>query len=192
MIENTVKSELYRIVDVEEQDGILYKMTGIPYDCNKYAFVDGNSALGSSTEAGLRQHLQSDAIPLVIDEAENANAFTDENRIQGILELARLSSSETDGAKTFKGSSSGASNEYQIRSAFLLSSITSSLKQGSDKTRFALLQLQGHETTDITDHWKELKPRLAKVNTEMGRRLLARTVQLLPTIRKNVETWKRS
>jgi putative DNA primase/helicase len=146
-------------------------------------------ALGSSTEAGLRQHLQSDAIPLVIDEAENANAFTDENRIQGILELARLSSSETDGAKTFKGSSSGASNEYQIRSAFLLSSITSSLKQGSDKTRFALLQLQGHETTDIADHWKDLKPRLAKVNTEMGRRLLARSVQLLPTIRKNVETF---
>ena len=43
LIENTVKSELYRIVDVEEQDGILYKMTGIPYNCNKYDFVDGKN-----------------------------------------------------------------------------------------------------------------------------------------------------
>ena len=43
LIENTVKSQLYRIVDVEEQDGILYKMTGIPYNCNKYNFVDGKN-----------------------------------------------------------------------------------------------------------------------------------------------------
>lgn len=151
-------------------------------------------ALGASTEAGLRQHLSCDAIPLIIDEAENADAFRDEHRIQGIMELARLSSSET-GAKTFKGSAQGSANEYMIRSAFLLSSITSSLKQGSDKSRFALLQLQGEESenpeaySSASKQWETLKGRLSKIDTEVGRRLVARTVSLLPALRKNVEVF---
>ena len=98
------------------------------------------SVLGASTEAGLRQHLGSDAIPVLMDEAEQAQA-RDEERLQAVMELARASSSET-GAKTLKGTASGTGQEYLIRSMFLLSSITSSLKQGSDKSRFALLQLR--------------------------------------------------
>lgn len=151
-------------------------------------------ALGSSTEAGLRQMLGSDAIPLIIDEAENADTFRDEHRIQGIMELARLSSSET-GAKTYKGSAAGSATEYMIRSAFLLSSITSSLKQGSDKSRFALLQLQGDDSENpeaysrSSEQWEALKARLAKIDLEVGRRLVARTVSLLPALRKNVETF---
>ena len=44
LIENNIKSELYRVVDLEEQDGILYKVTGIPYNCQKYNFIDGNNS----------------------------------------------------------------------------------------------------------------------------------------------------
>ena len=40
LIENNIQSQLFRIVDVEEQDGILYKMTGIPYKFEKYANID--------------------------------------------------------------------------------------------------------------------------------------------------------
>ena len=71
LIEDVIKSKLYRIVDVEEQDEILYKMTGIPYDCNKYAFVDGNSALGSSTDS-----LQNPVFPI-------------DNRVTSILDVDR-------------------------------------------------------------------------------------------------------
>ena len=39
VIENNVQSQLYRIVDVEEQ-GVLYKFTGVPYDAAKYDFID--------------------------------------------------------------------------------------------------------------------------------------------------------
>ena len=39
VIENNIQSQLYRIVDVEEQ-GVLYKFTGIPYDSAKYDFID--------------------------------------------------------------------------------------------------------------------------------------------------------
>ena len=51
LIENNIKSALYRIVDIEEQDGILYKVTGIPYNCEKYNFIDGNDATISNIDS---------------------------------------------------------------------------------------------------------------------------------------------
>ena len=149
------------------------------------------SVLGSSTEAGLRQNLGSDAIPVMMDEAEQAQA-KDEERLQAVMELARASSSET-GAKTLKGTAGGTGQEYLIRSMFLLSSITSSLKQGSDKSRFALLQLRNpcndtpEEVALRQEQWNELRQRLDKITPEMGRRLIARTVKRLPQLLREVE-----
>ena len=51
LIENTIQSQLYRIVDLEEQDGILYKVTGIPYNCEKYNFIDGNNSTISTIDS---------------------------------------------------------------------------------------------------------------------------------------------
>lgn len=149
------------------------------------------SVLGASTEAGLRQHLGSDAIPVLMDEAEQAQA-RDEERLQAIMELARASSSET-GAKTLKGTASGTGQEYLIRSMFLLSSITSSLKQGSDKSRFALLQLRNPandtpaEQVEHAESWEILRQRLAKIDANTGKRLIARTVQRLPMLLREVQ-----
>ena len=149
------------------------------------------SVLGASTEAGLRQHLSSDAIPVLMDEAEQAQA-RDEERLQSVMELARASSSET-GAKTLKGTASGTGQEYLIRSMFLLSSITSSLKQGSDKSRFALLQLANpaNDTAeDMVAHearWQKLRERLARISAGTGRRLIARTVKRLPILLRECE-----
>jgi putative DNA primase/helicase len=148
------------------------------------------SVLGASTEAGLRQHLGSDAIPVLMDEAEQAQA-RDEERLQAVMELARASSSET-GAKTLKGTASGTGQEYLIRSMFLLSSITSSLKQGSDKSRFALLQLRNPandtpaEQVEHAKAWEQLRRDLADIDANTGKRLIARTVKRLPTLLREV------
>jgi putative DNA primase/helicase len=149
------------------------------------------SVLGASTEAGLRQHLGSDAIPVLMDEAEQAQA-RDEERLQAVMELARASSSET-GAKTLKGTASGTGQEYLIRSMFLLSSITSSLKQGSDKSRFALLQLRNPANDTPTEQlahsvaWEDLRKRLSNIDTKTGQRLIARTVKRLPMLLRECE-----
>jgi hypothetical protein len=148
------------------------------------------SVLGASTEAGLRQHLGSDAIPVLMDEAEQAQA-RDEERLQAVMELARASSSET-GAKTLKGTASGTGQEYLIRSMFLLSSITSSLKQGSDKSRFALLQLRNPandtpaEQVEHAKAWEQLRRDLSNIDANTGKRLIARTVKRLPALLREV------
>ena len=148
------------------------------------------SVLGASTEAGLRQHLGSDAIPVLMDEAEQAQAR------RGTLAsgdgAGQASSSET-GAKTLKGTASGTGQEYLIRSMFLLSSITSSLKQGSDKSRSALLQLRNPandtpaEQVEHAKAWDQLRRELSNIDANTGKRPIARTVKRLPVLLREVE-----
>lgn len=148
---------------------------------------------GNTTEAGLRQTLRCDALPVVFDEAES-NEKADQIRMQNILALARVASSESH-ATMLKGSPGGDVTRFNIRSMFLMSSIATALKQGADRSRFAQLTLRS--PTDITKeqriaHWEQLDRDLDRyITDETGRRLIARTVSLIPTIRQSVRVFTR-
>ena len=141
---------------------------------------------GSTTEAALRQSICSDAVPVVFDEAES-NERPDQQRMQGILSLARVASSES-GASLLKGSPSGEVSRYRVRSMFLLSSIATALKQGADRSRFAQLTLRNPAELAKGEreiHWASLDRDLDRhISSELGRRLIARTVGLIPMIRQ--------
>ncbi|MCP9861127.1 MULTISPECIES: DUF6371 domain-containing protein, partial [unclassified Cyanobium] len=143
---------------------------------------------GATTEAGLRQTICSDAVPVVFDEAES-NEKGDQQRMQAILSLARVASSESS-AEMLKGSPSGDVSRYRVRSMFLMSSIATALKQGADKSRFAQLTLRsptemGPEEREA--HWQSLDRDLERyITPQLARRLIARTVSLIPVIRQSV------
>jgi hypothetical protein len=145
----------------------------------------GLFVLGNTTEAGIRQKLKSDALPVIFDEAES-NEKRDLDRMQNVLGLARSSSSEGRGT-TVKGSASSEAMMYNVRSMFMLSSINMSLKQGADRSRFSVLSLRVPDELDAegkATHWRDLKARLvATVNSDTGRRLVARMVNLIPEVR---------
>ena len=148
------------------------------------------AVVNSTTEAGIRQALRSDALPVVFDEAES-NEKSDQLRIQNILSLARVASSESH-AKTIKGSSTGEANRFHVRSMFMMSSISTSLKQGADRSRFAQLTLKNPGTiTDAdarTAHWKKLDQDLNKlITSKVGRGLIHRTINLIPAIRESAK-----
>lgn len=144
--------------------------------------------VGATTEAGLRQTICSDAVPVVFDEAES-NEKGDQQRMQAILSLARVASSESS-AEMLKGSPSGDVSRFRVRSMFLMSSIATALKQGADKSRFAQLTLRspnemGKEEREA--HWLNLDRDLEHhVTPDLARRLIARTVSLIPVIRQSV------
>lgn len=148
--------------------------------------------VGNTSEAGIRQTLKSDALPVVMDEAE-ANEKADQVRIQNILSLARVASSDSR-ASTVKGSTSGEATRFKVRSMFMLSSIATSLKQGADQRRFAVLALRPPHDTPEEDriaHWKSLDADLDKLITEdFARRLIARTVSLLPVVLESVKVFR--
>ena len=148
---------------------------------------------GNTTEAGLRQTLRSDALPVVFDEAES-NEKADQIRMQNILSLARVASSESH-ATMIKGSPGGDVTRFNIRSMFMMSSIATALKQGADRSRFAQLTLRS--PTEIPKeqriaHWDALDRDLDRlVNHQTALRLIRRTVDLIPVIRASIRVFSR-
>ena len=149
---------------------------------------------GNTSEAGLRQTLRADALPVVFDEAES-NERLDQQRMQSVLSLARVASTESR-AQTIKGTAEGDAQRYTIRSMFLMSSIATALKQGADKSRFAQLTLRNPNEMPKAErikHWEDLERDLDKHITEhIGQRLQARTISLIPIIRQSIKIFSRA
>jgi putative DNA primase/helicase len=143
---------------------------------------------GSTTEAGLRQSLKSDALPILFDEIESEDQ-TAQGRTTAVLELARMASS-SDGGDVIKGSSNQNARNYRIRSMFCLSSIGVSVYQESDRSRFAILHLAPvhKRTEEDEERFRRMNELAAEFDTLYVNRLFSRTVRLLPTIIENART----
>ena len=109
----------------------------------------------ATTEAGIRQSLRSDALPVIFDEAESEDK-KGQMRMQSILELARQASAET-GAGIIKGSASGKAQEYQIRSCFAFASIGVAAHQRADTSRITSLELRKDNTDGGQARFEQLK-----------------------------------
>ena len=141
--------------------------------------------VSESTEAGIRQLLGNDAMPVLFDEAEGEDKRATD-RIQRVLALARQASCET-GAKIAKGTVGGRALTFQIRSSFAMSSITASLKQEADRSRFCVLDV---DRSKYQDRFSELKEAVTRILTpEYSRRLFARAVSLADVIRDNASVF---
>ena len=154
----------------------------------------GLHVAGNTSEAGLRQTLRADALPVIFDEAES-NEKADQQRMQSILSLARVASSESH-AHLLKGSPAGDVTRFTIRSMFMMSSIATALKQGADRSRFAQLTLRNPTELpkdERTAHWEALDRDLDRfITVDSGRRLQARTTNLIATIRASVQVFTRA
>lgn len=149
-------------------------------------------AQGESTEAGIRQKLKGDARPVLMDEAES-NDEKSKARMEAILATIRQASTESE-AETLKGTVSGQSMRFCIRSMFCLASINTNLGNKADVDRLTKLVVRPPARDGSTEeHWKKLSEELYKISTDetLSSRLLARALKLLPNILKNVEVFAR-
>lgn len=147
-------------------------------------------AQGSSTEAGVRQELGSDAIPVLMDETES-NDKREKQRIEGLLALARQSSSESQ-ARTLKGTAVGTSMQYHIRSMFCFSSINTLLSKQADADRLTRLEIIPPHLR-LKDNWAELEEDFHFVNTQenLSSRMVTRALSMAATIIKTITVFKR-
>lgn len=148
----------------------------------------------TSTEAGIRQTLAGDALPVAIDEFEMDDK-RHQDRVQAILELARGSYSD-DGAKTAKGSAGGSAQLFVVRSMFVMASINVGIKAKADSNRIAVLAVRNPQKAEssterdaIAKEWADFQAALQFITPELGRRMLARTVSRLPLVRQNVRVF---
>lgn len=143
--------------------------------------------MGTSSEAGVRQKLDSDARPVLIDEFET-NSKEDAKRIENILTLIRQSSSES-GAEVARGTVSGQAMSFNIRSAFCLSSVGVNLHRQTDEDRITRLEMR----SDMDNDWEALEAELCAISQDktIAQRLFARALLMLPTIRATADVFTR-
>lgn len=135
----------------------------------------------NSTEAGIRQTLGPDTLPVLIDESEGE----DPRRRDGHLRLARLS---YDGTPTSRGTTGGKALSYAVRSSIALVGINASIPNPADRSRTVVV---GREQLPQAE-WGRVDQRLHELlTTQTGTRLLRRTVANLPTLLANVTTFRR-
>lgn len=143
---------------------------------------------GGTSEAGVRQALKSDSLPIIFDEFET-NGRKSAEHIQQCVELMRSAWSETRGF-IVKGSGNGTAVYYQPRFSAIVSSIRTNLVNDADRSRFTVVELRPHGGDMV--HWKELGDLLAKYDQVYIDRLFARTLKMLPIILQNFEALRRA
>jgi putative DNA primase/helicase len=144
--------------------------------------------LGGSTEAGLRQALKSDSVPIIFDEFET-NGPKSSEKIQECVELMRAAWSESSGVIA-KGSAGGNATYYQPRFSAIVSSIRVNLANDADRSRFTCIELAPHGSDP--DHWKKLSGLLAQYSDLYVSRLYRRTLGMIPTILGSYEVFRRA
>jgi putative DNA primase/helicase len=155
--------------------------------------IAGRSALqvqSATTEAGIRQALRSDALPIIFDEAESENRKGQE-RMQSILEFARACSSDTE-AIIAKGTASGGGMRFKPRACICFASIGVAAVQAADTSRIASLELKRRGA----DFQVAFDRTLALWNDTVGREgypesIRARSLNLAQVIRANSKTFAR-
>lgn len=98
------------------------------------------SADGQSTEAGIRQTLGPDSLPILLDEFESdQNGST----LRNILRLARSASSAD--TPVLRGTPEGKAMSFSLRTTFLFSAINPRGMSPADQSRISMFELQMHE-----------------------------------------------
>jgi putative DNA primase/helicase len=144
---------------------------------------------GKSSEAGIRQMLKYDAVPVVFDELEATDQDTN-SRIQNVLGLMRAASAD-DGGIHALGTSGGTAQTYRIRSCFAFASISVALDKQSDRSRVTVLGLTKKGTqAERKTNFDNIQRLYAEIVTDdFVHRLQARTISLIPTIIANARTF---
>ena len=154
----------------------------------------GNISLfvqSNTTEAGIRQTLGNNAFPLVFDEAESENQNS-QYRLQKIIDLMRQSSSENSSG-IIKGTPGGQAMTYRIRSCFMLASVNVTIEQQADTSRVSVLGLKKNIFNVHQSHFDKINSMVSDVLTpEYCAGLRARTISMIPVIRKNADVFARA
>lgn len=137
--------------------------------------------LGTSdaSEAGIRQTLDGDALPVLIDEAE---PHDNPERMQGVLNLMKKSSF---GDTVIRGGADHKAQSFEARSCFLLSSVLYASMRGEDRNRVALLEMR-----KLPEDVAPLEMELAKWRSA-GRRLHRRMIEQAPRFERTLALYKR-
>jgi hypothetical protein len=98
---------------------------------------------GGSSEAGIRQTIGPDSLPVIIDEFEG-----DQHHIKGVLRLARTASSAED--PLLRGTPEGRAMSFALRATFAFFAVNPLGMSVADESRIVMLELMKHDNDSGT------------------------------------------
>lgn len=132
------------------------------------------------TEAGLRQELENNSVPVVHDEFDTNRG--EAKRLASVLNLLRAASS---GGSISRGTPSGKSLKFEARFCAYLTGINPPNLNEADQTRITTLRLLKQNPRP----WNEVKPEVLRLATsESARGIFWQVVDTLPAFMKSAET----
>lgn len=139
---------------------------------------------GGTTEAGMRQAIRADAVPVVFDEFEpdSPEAVA---RVKSCLEFIRQAS--TDSGHIVKGSTGGEAMQYKARFCAAVSAIRTMLNTQADRTRWTLVELK--RIHHDPKQFEQVQVALRAFTPEYADRYVARLLSMLPTIQENMRNF---
>jgi len=161
--------------------------TGKTYLKNDLVAVLGRYSMtqeGVPTDAGVRQRLNGDAIPVLIDEVEEGDNETAGRNIRKLLDLMRSASYGKD--PIAKGGADGTPRLYPMKCSFALFSIANCISRDADSSRCLVLHLRRGDKT-IQDIWsrQDAGRKMAQTPGFHGR-LVSRLLACLPVLMENM------
>ena len=152
-------------------------------DVNNHVIIPLQAGIGHAlvnpTEAGVRQLLDNDSLPIWIDESENE----DPRKRHQQLQFARYS---YDGMGTCRGGTSGKAITYSLCSSVSISGINATIPNSADRSRIICIRRQ----IQPPEAWASIYERRKEVIThQTGERLLRRVLNHLPTLLANIKVF---
>lgn len=147
----------------------------------------------TSTEAGIRQYLGNNAFPVVFDEAETDDQFS-QDRIKRVVELMRGASSDTI-SMIVKGSASGQAIQYRYKAMFCLASVKTHIEQAADTSRISILTLIKPDLPkpELEEMFQAICAKSNEVmTTDWCDKMRARSIAMIPTLLPNIETFTKA
>lgn len=132
----------------------------------------------NTTEAGIRQLVRHDAVPLIYDEFETKSKRTMET-VEACLEFICQSSTD-DSGDVVKGSSDGTSMSFTPRFCALVSSVRPVKLASEEQSRFVFVEFEKNSS-----HWPEVRKLLDTFTDDYCQKFMARTISLIPVLRAN-------
>ena len=161
--------------------------TGKTYLKNDLVAVLGRYCLpqeGVPTDAGIRQSLKGDSIPVMIDEVERGDNETAGRKIRCLLDLMRSASYGKD--PIIKGGADGNARLYPMKCSFALFSIANCISRDADSSRCLVLHLRRGDKS-IQNIWARQNAGRELVQTPgFHGRLMARLLACLPVLLENL------
>jgi|GEM_PF-2482526 len=165
-----------------------------PADTGKTFFQSDLAALlgpfaknqeGVPTDAGVRQDIDGDALPMMIDEVEPGDSEKGQKKINALLDLMRSASYGKNPIK--KGSPDGTARAWYVKCSFALFSVANQIYRDSDSSRCLVLDLCVKDKKEREMIWAGQKAGRDLVQTPgFHGRLMARLLACLPVLQKNI------